>query len=228
MDGLIAVVERAVSSSSPLVVPLVFVGGAATGLNPCVYPTIPVLIGYITGQKSQSRLRGLALALTFVLGLALTYAVLGATASLVGNVLGLSRAGWLYVVGAVCILAGANMAGLLPVNFGAWMPAQSKWSELSGFFGAFVLGVLFGLVASPCAVPILTLILALIASKGQVAYGTFLMFVYALGHGLPLVVLGVAASAVTNLGRLTKYSAIIQKVGGLLLIGVGIYLIWRA
>jgi cytochrome c-type biogenesis protein len=108
------------------------------------------------------------------------------------------------------------------------MPAQSKWSELSGFFGAFVLGVLFGLVASPCAVPILTLILALIASKGQVAYGTFLMFVYALGHGLPLVVLGVAASAVTNLGRLTKYSAIIQKVGGLLLIGVGIYLIWRA
>ncbi|MBC7288816.1 MAG: cytochrome c biogenesis protein CcdA [Armatimonadetes bacterium] len=228
MGDLAATLERALSASSPLVVPLVFVGGAATGLNPCVYPTIPVLIGYITGQKSQTRLRGLALALTFVLGLALTYAIMGATASFVGSVLGLSRAQWLYVVAAVCIVAGAYMAGLLPVSLGAWVPAESKWSQMSGFVGAFVLGVLFGLVASPCAVPILTLIIALIASKGQVAYGTFLMFIYALGHGLPLVILGVATSAVTSLGRVTKYSAIIQKMGGWILIAVGIYLIWRA
>lgn len=225
MEALTKWVQSALSASSPLVIPLVFLGGAATGLNPCVYPTIPVVLGYITGQKGGGRARGLALSLTFVLGLGITYVVLGATASFVGTVLGLSRAGWMYVVAAVCVLVGLNMAGLLPVSFGTWVPAESKWSRMSGFLGALVLGALFGLVASPCAMPILTLILALIASKGQVAYGSVLMFFYALGHGLPLIVLGIAADAVTSLGRLTKYSAIFQRAGGWLLIGVGVYLI---
>ncbi|MCX7600070.1 MAG: cytochrome c biogenesis protein CcdA, partial [Armatimonadetes bacterium] len=151
--------------------------------------------------------------------------VLGATASFVGTVLGLSRAGWMYVVGVVCVLVGLNMAGVVPLSFSTWVPAQSKWSQMRGFLGALVLGVLFGLVASPCAMPLMTLILALIASKGQVAYGSMLMFFYALGHGLPLIVLGAATTAVTSLARLTKYSAIIQRAGGWLLVGAGIYLI---
>jgi cytochrome c-type biogenesis protein len=228
MDSLMQSLQTALNNSSPLVIPLVFLGGAATGMNPCVYPTIPVILGYISGQKEQTRVRGLALALTFVLGLAATYVVLGVTASFVGSVLGLSRAGWTYAVAAVCILVGVNMAGLLPLNFGTWAPAQSKWARMSGFVGALLLGMLFGLVASPCAMPILTLILALVASKGQTAYGSLLMFTYALGHGLPLIIIGTVAGALTSLERFTKYSVICQRVGGWLLIGVGAYLIWVA
>ncbi len=220
--------QQALDQSSLLVVPLVFLGGAATGLNPCVYPTIPVLIGYISGQKEQPRWRGLALALTFVFGLAITYVIIGATASFVGSVLGLSKAGWVYVVAAVCLFVGLNMAGLLPLSFSTWAPAQSKWSRLSGFAGALVLGMLFGLVASPCAMPILTLILALIAQKGQVAYGSLLMFTYAVGHGLPLVIIGTVAGALTSLERCTRYSVLIQRVGGWLLVAVGVYFIWTA
>jgi len=228
MDGLMQTLEQALANSSWLVVPLVFIGGAATGMNPCVYPTIPVIIGFISGQKSQTKARGLALALTFVLGLAVTYVVLGVTVGFIGDVLGLSRAGWMYIVAAVCILVGLNMAGLLPINFSTWAPAQSKWSEMSGFAGALVLGMLFGLVASPCAMPILTLILALIASKGEVAYGSVLMFTYAIGHGLPLIIIGTVAGALTSLERFTGYSVVIQRVGGWMLIDVGAYFIWTA
>lgn len=228
MHGLMQSLQTALDNSSPMVVPLVLVGGAATGLNPCVYPTIPVIIGYITGQKEQTKLRGLALALTFVLGLAATYVIIGVTASFVGSVLGLSRAGWTYAVAGVCILVGLNMAGLVPLRFATWAPAQSKWAKMSGFLGAFMLGMLFGLVASPCAMPVLTLILALIAAKGQVAYGSLLMFTYALGHGLPLVIIGTVAGALTSLERFTQYSVTLQRVGGWLLIGVGAYLIWTA
>ncbi len=220
--------EQALEASSLLVIPLVFLGGALTGLNPCVYPTIPVIIGYISGQKEQTKLRGLALALVFVLGLAATYVLLGATASFVGSVLGVSKSGWMYIVAAVCIVVGLHMANLLPLSFGTWAPAQSKWAELSGFAGAFILGMLFGLVASPCAMPILTLILALIASKGQVAYGSLLMFIYALGHGLPLVIIGSVAGALTSLERFSKYSVAVQRVGGWILILVGVYFIWAA
>ncbi len=226
MDGLMQTLEQALANSSWLVVPLVFIGGAATGMNPCVYPTIPVIIGFISGQKSTTKARGLALALTFVLGLAITYVILGITVGFIGEVLGLSRSVWMYIVAAVCILVGLNMAGLLPINFSTWAPAQSKWSEMSGFAGALVLGMLFGLVASPCAMPILTLILALIASKGEVAYGSVLMFTYAIGHGLPLIIIGTVAGALTSLERFTGYSVIIQRVGGWLLIVVGAYFIW--
>jgi cytochrome c-type biogenesis protein len=228
MDSLMQSLEQALNSSSWLVIPLVLLGGAATGMNPCVYPTIPVIIGYISGQKDQTRLRGLALALTFVLGLALTYVVLGATIGFLGSVLGLSRTVWMYIVAAVCILVGLNMAGLLPLNFTTLAPGQSRWSEMSGFAGALLLGMMFGLVASPCAMPILTLILALIASKGQVAYGSLLMFVYAVGHGLPLIVIGTIAGALTSLERFTGYSVLIQRAGGWLLIAVGAYFIWSA
>lgn len=228
MEGLMQSLEQALHSSSWLVIPLVFVGGAATGMNPCVYPTIPVIIGYISGQKSHTRTKGLLLALTFVLGLAITYVVLGATVGFLGSVLGLSRTVWMYIVAAVCILVGLNMTGLLPVSFATIAPGQSKWSEMSGFVGALLLGMMFGLVASPCAMPILTLIIALIASKGQVAYGSTLMFVYALGHGLPLVIIGTVAGALTSLERFTKYSVTIQRVGGWLLIAVGAYFIWAA
>lgn len=228
MEGLMQSLEQAMSSSSLLVIPLVFIGGAATGMNPCVYPTIPVIIGYISGQKSQTKLRGLLLALSFVLGLAITYVVLGATIGFLGSVLGLSRSVWMYIVAGVCILVGLNMAGLLKLDFATFAPGQSRWAEMSGFVGAVLLGMMFGLVASPCAMPILTLILAMIASKGQVAYGSTLMFVYAVGHGLPLIIIGTVAGALTSLERFTKYSVMIQRVGGWLLILVGAYFIWTA
>ena len=228
MEGLMQSLEQAIDSTSLLVIPLVFIGGAATGLAPCVYPTIPVIIGYISGRKEQTKLRGLALSLAFVLGLAITYVILGATVGFLGSALGLSRSAWMYVVAVICILVGLNMAGVLPLNFSTWAPAQSRWSRMSGFTGAVLLGMLFGLVASPCAMPILTLIITLIAAKGQVAYGSLLMFVYAVGHGMPLVIIGTVAGALTLLEGLTKYSAAIQKAGGWLLIVVGAYFIWTA
>jgi len=228
MDSILASLQHALEASSWLVIPLVFLGGAATGMNPCVYPTIPVVVGYITGQRDLPWWRGLSLALTFVLGLAATYVVMGVTASFVGSVLGLSRSKWDYIVAGVCILVGMTMAGILPLTFAVWAPGSSKWSRLSGYAGALVLGMLFGLVASPCAVPVLMLILALIAEKKQVAFGSLLMFVYALGHGLPLVIIGTVAGALTRLERFTTYSLYFQRVGGWLLILVGLWFIWQA
>lgn len=228
MQDLMQTLQQAIDDASLLVIPLVFIGGAATGMNPCVYPTIPIIIGYISGQKSQTKLRGLALALLFVLGLAITYVVLGATVGFLGSVLGLSRTVWMYIVAVICIVVGLNMAELLPLDFSTWAPAQSKWSQMSGPAGAILLGMLFGLVASPCAMPILTLIMALIASKGQVAYGSVLMFTYAVGHGLPLVIIGTVTGALTTLEGFTKYSVAIKRVGGWLLIVVGAYFIWAA
>ncbi len=225
--ALVEQAKQAIEQASWMAYPLVFVGGALTGLNPCVYPTIPVIIGYIGGQKGSRGLRGVALALSFVLGLAATYVLLGATASFVGAVLGLSRSAWQYIVAAICVLAGLHMSGLvlLPLPAREVKPSAAR---AGSFVGAFLLGMLFGVVASPCAMPVLAVIAAVLASSGKVVYGSTLMFVYALGHGLPLVIIGAVTGALTSLAPATRYAGAIQRAGGWLLIAVGVWLVWAA
>jgi len=225
IEALARSLEHYAHAYSWLAYPLVFLGGTMTGMNPCVLPTIPVVLGYIGGHASQSKTRGLLLALTFVLGLAIVYTLLGALASFFGSVLGLPRTAWLYIAAVVCLAVGANLAGLYSLKFRTLAPLQSRWSEQSTFLGALVLGMLFGLVATPCATPVLALIVALVGSKGAVAYGASLLFVYAFGHGLPLVILGAVTGALTSLERLSKYTPALQKGAGWLLILAGLYLI---
>lgn len=207
---------------------LAFAGGALTGFNPCTYPTIPVVIGLVGGQKQTSRWRGLAVSGLFVLGLALTYILIGAFASFVGQKFGLSQTFWFYVVAAACIGVGLGLAGVYKFNWQTIAPLQDRWMELGGFLGAFVLGILFGLVASPCATPILAVIIAFVAAKGAVAYGASLLFVYAAGHGLPLLLIGTFAGVLTDLSKFSSHAPTVQKVSGWVLVTLGVYFLWQA
>jgi cytochrome c biogenesis protein CcdA len=95
-----------------------------------------------------------------------------------------------------------------------------------GNIGAFLLGLLFGVVSTPCAVPILAVLLAFVAERGNVIYGGFLLFVYALGHSALVLVAGTSVGAAKGLLEskgLRKAHAIIQKVAGVLIIGIGLY-----
>ena len=98
-----------------------------------------------------------------------------------------------------------------------------------GLLGAFLLGLLFGIVSSPCATPILALILTFVATKGEVAYGTSLLFVYALGHCALVFLAGTATGFVENfikskgISNLTTWS---KRVGGSIVVGVGVYLFY--
>jgi len=85
---------------------------------------------------------------------------------------------WKYLVAGVCLLMGLHLLGVLKLNFP--VPAGLRVKK-QGYIGAFLLGLIFGVVSTPCAVPILAVLLAFVAEKGNVLYGGFLLFVYALG-----------------------------------------------
>ena len=216
-------------TASPLAFALVFLGGIVTSIGPCNVAMIPLIIGFVGGSGEVGRGRSFALSLTFAVGLALTFMLLGVVASLVGGLIGGTSRVWYYVVAAVCVLIGLSMLGVFHLPDVPGVGRLRERIRLRGLPGALALGLVSGLVASQCATPVLAAILTYVMSKeGALVYGAALLFVYALGRGVPIVVAGTFAGALKRLQSLGRWSSVIERVSGVIIIGVGLYFLWIA
>jgi cytochrome c biogenesis protein CcdA len=229
MESLFGDISALLQHGPWLAVVAVFLGGVTTALNPCVLAMIPLLMSVVAGNRETTTLRrSLVFSLFFVLGLAVTFTALGLVSGLMGRMFGDVGAFWKYVVAGVCLLMGLHLLGVIKWNLP--VPAGLRVKKQC-FFGAFLLGLLFGVVSTPCAVPILAVLLAFVAEKGNVLYGGFLLFVYALGHSVLVLVAGTSVGAAKGLLEsegLRKAHGVVQKVAGVLIIGIGLYfLFWR-
>ncbi len=217
----------------PIAFGIAFVGGLVAGLGPCVLPMIPAVFGYVTGRVGESEggsplVRGLALSAVFVLGMSLVFAAIGAIAGLIGRALIVDEWAY-YVVAAICVVIGLQMLEVinLPVDrLNQWLPV--KRPERRGVLGALLFGMLFGLVATPCSTPILAAIAAIAATTGDALKGAALLFVYGIGKGVPLLLLGVASGSLVFMRSVSKVAPALTKIGGVGIIGAGAYLVWIA
>lgn len=225
IEQLAARLGASLTEISALSVGLAFLGGCLTGFNPCSYPTVPVLIGLIGAQGERPRWQAPALAGTFVLGLGLTYAVIGIAFSAAGGLLGLSATAWRYVAAGVCLFFGLIWAGVIELRLPVIGPTKAFRPAAGSFVSALLLGMLFGLIASPCATPILAVILSAAAAKGHPLFGGVLLFAYAVGHGLPLLALGLFAGAASRLRQIGPHMERIQRGSGWLLVVMAFYLV---
>jgi cytochrome c biogenesis protein CcdA len=204
----------------------VFVGGIVSSSSPCVLATIPLVIGYVGGYSEGDRRKAFLYSLTFVFGLSITFTVLGAIASLVGGLFGVISRTWYFIVGGIAVIIGLHLIGLFNWNLPVPVHLQPKQR---GILGAFLLGIFFGIVSSPCATPVLALILTFVASKGEVAYGTSLLFVYALGHCALIFLAGVATGLAETFIKSKGISSITlwsKKIGGSIVVVVGGYMFY--
>jgi cytochrome c-type biogenesis protein len=208
---------------------LVFAGGVLTSIGPCNVTMIPLIIGYVGGSHNLSRQRSLSISLSFTIGLAVTFMLLGVTASLLGGLLGGSTRIWYYLVAIVCFVIGLQMLGVLNLSLPAWFGGLREKVQIKGLPGAFLLGLVSGLVASQCATPVLAAILTYVmAQKTGMFYGAVLLFIYALGRGVPIVLAGTFAGVLKGFRSLGKWSGWFEKASGILIIGVGFYFLWIA
>jgi cytochrome c biogenesis protein CcdA len=227
MENLFGDISALLQHSPWLAVVAVFLGGVTTALNPCVLAMIPLLMGVVAGNKETTTVRrSLVYSLFFVLGLAITFTVLGLVSALMGRMFGNVGQFWKYVVAGVCLIMGLHLLGALKLNIP--VPTGIRVKQ-QGYIGAFLLGLLFGVVSTPCAVPILAVLLAFVAEKGNVFYGGSLLFVYALGHSALVFVAGTSVGAAKGLLEskgLRKAHGVLQKVAGVLIIGIGFYFLF--
>jgi len=227
MENLFGDISALLQHSPWLAIVAVFLGGVTTALNPCVLAMIPLLMGVVAGNKETTTVRrSLVFSLFFVLGLAITFTVLGLISALMGRMFGNVGQFWKYAVAGVCLIMGLHLLGVLKLNIP--VPTGIRVKK-QGYIGAFLLGLLFGVVSTPCAVPILAVLLAFVAEKGNVLYGGFLLFVYALGHSALVLIAGTSVGAAKGLLEskgLRKAHGLLQKIAGILIIGIGIYFLF--
>lgn len=207
---------------------LVFFGGIITSIGPCNVAMIPLVVGYVGGSHNLSRARAFILSLTFAIGLALTFMLLGVAAALIGGLIGASTTWWYYLVAFVCFSIGLNMLGVLHIETPLWLGGLREKVTLKGIPGALALGLVSGLVASQCATPVLAAILTYVMAKGTLVYGAALLFVYALGRGVPIVLAGTFTGVLKGLQSFGRWSEAFEKGAGVVIIAVGLYFVWIA
>jgi cytochrome c-type biogenesis protein len=215
----------ALGEKSFLVIILVLAGGIITSISPCILTMIPLLIGYIVGYGEGNKFRGFSLSALFVTGMALTFAIMGFLAASFGRVFGEIGTAWYYIIALVALVMGLNLLGVLNFNMPGLKEVQFK---KAGPGGTLAMGMLFGLVASPCATPVLAVIIAYAAAQAEPLYGSGLLFIYGVGHGLPLLVAGTFTGMARNLPAINRYTRYLGYASGIVLIVVGLYLLYQA
>jgi len=217
-----------IENASLLAFGLAFLGGILTSIGPCNVAMIPLVVGYVGGTHDLTRARAFILSLVFAIGLALTFMLLGVAAALIGGLVGASTNWWYYVVAFVCFVIGLNMLGLIRIETPLWLGRLREKIKIKGAPGALALGLVSGLVASQCATPVLAVILTYVMAKGALVYGAALLFVYAMGRGVPIVLAGTFAGVLKSFQKLGPWSDVIEKASGMIVIGVGFYFLWIA
>ena len=204
MDGLQESIANVVQNQPWLAFPACFLAGLISSASPCVLVMIPLVIGFVGGYAEGSQRRAIQYSLAFTLGLTITFTILGVVAGTLGRLFGDVGSFWKYVVPPVAIILGLSLIGIFPLNIG--LP-QRFLPKRKGLLGAFLIGLLFGVVTSPCATPVLGVILTFLAGQKSIAYSGALLLAYAMGHWALILACGMAAGVAQRVVTSKKVSA---------------------
>ena len=210
---------------------LIFFAGVGMSFTPCVYPMIPITIAVIGGQAAgeqraaRTPLKALSLSLIYVLGIAVVYAAMGVAAASTGALFGAAlQSPWVVgFVAAVFVALAMSAFGVFYLRVPSFLSDRLGTKTGKGLIGVFVMGLVSGIVASPCVGPALASLLVYIASTGNKFLGFWMLFVFAWGLGAILIVLGTFSGALKALPKSGMWMETVERVFGLILLGAALY-----
>jgi thioredoxin:protein disulfide reductase len=213
------------------VIGLYFLAGMVLSLLPCSYPMIPILSAIIIGEGARvTRARGFALSVSYVIGMALVYTVLGIAAALVGQSLGawlqnpwvLGAFGVLLTIFAVTLISGVDI--VLPARLQSGVNEASQKRSGGKFAAVAVMGALSALVVGACMTAPLFAVLAFIAHTGNAVLGGAALFAMGVGLGVPLLVIGLGAGSI--LPRAGVWMDGVKVFFGVILLAAALWIVW--
>jgi len=205
---------------------LALLAGVLTSVTPCALSSIPLVIGYAGGTGNKDTKRAFRLSLTFAAGMAITFTVLGSVASILGRLMGTSSKWWYIVLGILMVLMALQTWEIY--NFIPSTYLTSK-STKKGYLGAFLTGILGGIFSSPCATPVLIVLLGIVARSGNIAWGVFLLLMYSIGHSIIIIIAGTSIGFVKKITADSKYgifSKVLKIVLGFAILAIAFYMFY--
>ena len=219
-------IENQLSKSFLLTYFLVFLAGVLTSFTPCIFPMIPITLSILGHDaETKTRTQNVLRSIFYVLGIALTYATLGSIAALTGALFGKALANK-YVISSLVVLfvlMAISMWGFFEIQVPAFIRNKFGTGKSHGYFGALIMGLVAGIVASPCVGPVLVSILSFVSSTQSVWLGFTLLFTFAIGLGLIFIVLGFSSHIIKKLPRSGPWMDLVKFLLGLLMIGAAFY-----
>jgi len=222
-------------SQSPVTaIPVLFAAGVLTSLTPCIYPMIPITAAIVGGSATGDaprRGRVVMLTLSYVIGLALVYSLLGLIAGMTGTLFGTVSANpWLlFGMANLLLVAALAMLDVIPVRLPSWLAAKSaSIGEGGRLGGAFLMGAASGLVAAPCSAPVMAAVLTWVSRTKSAALGFTYLFAFSLGMCALLVVVGLFSGSVSRLPRAGAWMLWVKRFFALAMIGAAEYYLIKA
>lgn len=204
-----------------------WLGGVLTSLTPCVYPLIPITVGVFGARNERSRLKAFGLTAAYVLGMAIMFSGLGFAAASSGKAFGTVLANPWVVTGlaAFFLLMAASMFGAFEIAVPQRLAQRLNTVGGAGFGGALAMGLVAGIVAAPCTGPVLASLLTWVATSGKPTFGLLLLFTYALGVGLPFLLIGAFS---VRLPRSGPWMEAVKSVFGIALLAMALLYLQHA
>ena len=205
---------------------LALVAGVLTSITPCALSSVPLVIGYVGGTSGNEPKRAFRLSIVFSLGMAFTFTILGTTASLLGRLLGSSNKWWYFVLGILMVMMALQTWEVFQFIPSTYLTSRNT---KKGYAGAMIAGILGGIFSSPCATPVLVVLLGLVARSGNVTWGILLLLCYSIGHSVLVLVAGTSIGFVRKITaspRYGRFSTALKIIMGTAILAIALYMFY--
>ena len=205
-----------------------FVAGILSSLSPCNLGLLPLIIAYIGGYSKEGNKKLFLQMLSFSLGLSFVLSIICVICAFTGRAFsGVSSPILILVLASIFVLMGLNLVGILEINYPVLIKKIPQNKANGYFVFPFLIGCVFALASSPCATPILASLLALATVSKNMLLSLSLFFLFALGQCLVIILFALFTSVLKNAQKFARFSSILMKISGIILIGAGIYIYYK-
>ena len=207
---------------------LSFLGGLIASISPCSLAMLPMIIGYIGGYSKERPARTLVQLIFFVLGTAVVFTAIGIICAITGKVF-VSFAGGYFglLIAAIVMIMGLKLVGILDFELPVMIKEIPQNKAQNIYLYPILLGAVFALAGTPCSTPILAAIMAFASLSASLFQAVIMLFLFAIGQGLILIVAGFLTSRLKNWKGFYKFSDVLLKISGVLLILASLYIYYK-
>lgn len=228
MDNLVQVFSDTTQTTWYFLLVASFIGGVLASLSPCSLAMLPLIIGYIGGYSKETPFRTFLQLCCFILGTAIIFSTIGIICALTGTVFASAMGGYFtLIIASLLLVMGLKLLDILDFETPTIIKAMPVNSTNSIFLYPLLLGITFALAGTPCSTPILAGIMAFAAIGKNLALAILMLFLFALGQGVILILAGLFTSSLKNMKSFAKFTEILLKISGFLLVAVSIFLYWK-